>query len=151
MPCLEAFRGLCPRVEKLMGALKDLQAAGCVRTAGSPGWLKDVVSLVSLVSIPTSHDKPNKAWYQADLLSPRASKYGHRHTPSTVEARRLENDCPPTPKPREARKQSLNPPRPIFQLFGVHCNSIPWTSTSPKTSYSRTFESNTTSSNRVWN
>ena len=39
------------------------------------------------------------------------------HTDHTVEARKLEYGCPPTPKPREAKTGGLNRPRPVFQFF----------------------------------
>ena len=40
--------------------------------------------------------------------------------PCGVDARKLEYDCPPTPKPREGRKSRTNPPRPFFQLLGAY-------------------------------
>ena len=44
---------------------------------------------------------------------------------SRQEATQLEYDYPPNPKPRE-EKNSINRPRPIFQLFGVYCTMYSW-------------------------
>ena len=40
-------------------------------------------------------------------------------------SRKLECDCPPTPKPREEGNTGTNRPRPIFQLFGVYSHIRP--------------------------
>ena len=44
-----------------------------------------------------------------------------------LEAKKLEYDCPPTPKPTEEGKPAcrIHRPRPIFQLFGVYCIFVP--------------------------
>ena len=40
-------------------------------------------------------------------------------------SRKVEYDCPPTLKPRDRRKHSINHPKSMFQLFGVYSHMRP--------------------------
>ena len=72
---------------------------------------------------PRRHHCSRQAMIEALSHMPKGSKYPVSEVSGsknhTVDARKLEYDCPPTPKPRKEGKQKH--PRPRFQLFGVYC------------------------------